>query len=173
MGKRINGRTEHYWYKAFLLGLFFSAAFFIPYIVVGHGYFLYYGDFNVQQVPFYQMIHDAIRAGKLQWSTTTDLGSSLVGSYTFYILGSPFFWITLPFPSKVVPYLMGPLPAEPQAVRAIETGDILLFGDDCVVVFYDSFTTPYSYTRIGKITDPQGLREALGEGTAAVAFALP
>lgn len=70
-------------------------------------------------------------------------------------------------------YLMGPLPAEPQAVRAIETGDILLFGDDCVVVFYDSFTTPYSYTRIGKITDPQGLREALGEGTAAVAFALP
>lgn len=109
MGKRINGRTEHYWYKAFLLGLFFSAAFFIPYIVVGHGYFLYYGDFNVQQVPFYQMIHDAIRAGKLQWSTTTDLGSSLVGSYTFYILGSPFFWITLPFPSKVVPYLMGPL----------------------------------------------------------------
>ena len=109
MGKRINGSGEHYWYKAFLLGMFFSAAFFIPYIVVGHGYFLYYGDFNVQQVPFYQMIHDAIRAGKLQWSNTTDLGSSLVGSYTFYILGSPFFWITLPFPSKMVPYLMGPL----------------------------------------------------------------
>ena len=109
MGNRINSKTEHYWYKAFLLGLFFSAAFFIPYIVVGHGYFLYYGDFNVQQVPFYQMIHDAIRAGKLQWSNTTDLGSSLVGSYTFYILGSPYFWITLPFPSKMVPYLMGPL----------------------------------------------------------------
>ncbi len=109
MGNKLAGRTEHYWYKAFLLGLFFSAAFFIPYIVIGHGYFLYYGDFNVQQVPFYQMVHDAIRNGQLGWSTTTDLGSSLIGSYTFYLLGSPFFWLTLPFPSRAVPYLMGPL----------------------------------------------------------------
>ena len=109
MENRISRTNEHYWYKAFLLGLFLSAAFFIPYIVIGHGYFLYYGDFNVQQVPFYQMIHDAIRNGEWQWSTTTDLGSSVVGSYTFYMLGSPFFWLTLPFPSKVVPYLMGPL----------------------------------------------------------------
>lgn len=109
MGNRLTRTNEHYWYKAFLLGLFFSAAFFIPYIVVGHGYFLYYGDFNVQQVPFYQMVHDAIRNGEMGWSTTTDLGSSLIGSYTFYLLGSPFFWLTLPFPSKAVPYLMGPL----------------------------------------------------------------
>lgn len=109
MGNKINSRTEHYWYKAFLLGLFFSAAFFIPYIVIDHGYFLYYGDFNVQQIPFYQMIHDAIRNETGFWSTTTDLGSSVVGSYTFYMLGSPFFWITLPFPSDMVPHLMGPL----------------------------------------------------------------
>ena len=111
MGKRVSSRAakEHYWYKAFLLGLFFSAAFFIPYIVLGKGYFLYYGDFNVQQVPFYQMIHDALRRGEFRWSTTTDLGSSVIGSYTFYILGSPFFWLTLPFPSEFVPYMMGPL----------------------------------------------------------------
>jgi hypothetical protein len=63
--------------------------------VIGHGYFLYYGDFNVQQVPFYQMVHDAIRSGEWQWSYTTDLGSSLVGSYTFYLLGSPFFWLSM------------------------------------------------------------------------------
>ena len=111
MGNRLNGpaKREHYWYKALLLGLFFAAAFFIPYIVMGEGYFLYYGDFNVQQVPFYQMVHDAIRNGEWGWSTTTDLGSSLIGSYTFYLLGSPFFWLTLPFPSEAVPYLMGPL----------------------------------------------------------------
>ena len=109
MGNRISNDKKHYWHKAFLFGLFFSAAFFIPYIVIGHGYFLYYGDFNVQQVPFYQMIHDQLRSGEFQWSNTTDLGSSIVGSYTFYMLGSPFFWITLPFSSKVVPYLMGPL----------------------------------------------------------------
>lgn len=111
MGNRVSNPTqkEHYWYKAFLLGLFFSAAFFIPYIVIGHGYFLYYGDFNVQQVPFYQLVHDAIRSGEFGWSYKTDLGSSLIGSYTFYLLGSPFFWLTLPFPSEFVPYLMGPL----------------------------------------------------------------
>lgn len=111
MGNRLSNsvKKEHYWYKAFLWGLFLSAAFFIPYIVMGKGYFLYYGDFNVQQVPFYQMVHDAIRNGEWGWSTTTDLGSSLVGSYTFYLLGSPFFWLTLPFPSDWVPYLMGPL----------------------------------------------------------------
>lgn len=109
MGNRISSDKKHYWYKAFLLGLFFSAAFFIPYIVIGHGYFLYYGDFNVQQVPFYQMIHDQLRAGNFHWSYTTDLGSNIVGSYSFYMLGSPFFWLTLPFPSEMVPYLMGPL----------------------------------------------------------------
>lgn len=111
MGNRVSNPTkkEHYWYKAFLWGLFLSAAFFIPYIVMGDGYFLYYGDFNVQQVPFYQMVHDAIRNGEWGWSTTTDLGSSLIGSYTFYLLGSPFFWLTIPFPSEFVPYLMGPL----------------------------------------------------------------
>ena len=111
MGNRLETSTKnrHYWYKAFLLGLFFSAAFFIPYIVMGKGYFIYYGDFNVQQIPFYQMIHDAVRSGELKWSYTTDLGSSVIGSYTFYLLGSPFFWLTIPFPSKFVPYLMGPL----------------------------------------------------------------
>ena len=111
MGKRLDHspKKQHCWYKAFLLGLFFSAAFFIPYIVRDNGYFLYYGDFNVQQVPFYQMVHDAVRNGQWQWSYTTDLGSSLIGSYTFYLLGSPFFWLTLPFPSEMVPRLMGPL----------------------------------------------------------------
>ena len=109
MGRRVYSQKQHYWYKALLLGLFFSAAFFIPFIVRGEGYFLYYGDFNVQQVPFYKLVHDAIRSGNWQWSTTTDLGSSLIGSYTFYLLGSPFFWLTLPFPSDFLPYLMGPL----------------------------------------------------------------
>ena len=41
-------------------------------------------------------------------------------------------------------YLMGPLPSAPERVGHIEAGDIMLFGDDCVVVFYQSFDTPYS-----------------------------
>lgn len=112
MGNRLGKHTAkpvHYWHKAFLLGLLLSAAFFLPYIIIDDGYFLYYGDFNVQQVPFYQLVHDSIRSGEWGWSYKTDLGSSLIGSYTFYLLGSPYFWLTIPFPSEIVPYLMGPL----------------------------------------------------------------
>lgn len=100
---------KRYWHKAFLLGLCLSFLFFLPFLIYDQGLFLYYGDFNVQQIPFYQMIHDSIRSGNLGWSHTTDLGANIVGSYSFYLLGSPFFWLTLPFPSEAVPYLMAPL----------------------------------------------------------------
>ncbi|HCM24229.1 MAG TPA: hypothetical protein DHW78_07905 [Ruminococcaceae bacterium] len=95
--------------RALLLGMATAAVIFIPFIIYDKGYFLFYGDFNVQQVPFYQMCHDAIRSGNWRWSWTTDLGANFVGSYSFYLLGSPFFWLTIPFPSAAVPYLMGPL----------------------------------------------------------------
>lgn len=100
---------DNFLLKTFLYGLAVAFTIFIPFIIVDNGYFLFYGDFNVQQVPFYQMCHDAIRSGNVRWSWTTDLGANFVGSYTFYLLGSPFFWLTLPFPSSAVPYLMGPL----------------------------------------------------------------
>lgn len=37
------------------------------------------------------------------------MGVNFIGSYTYYLLTSPFFWLTLPFPNWMVPYLMGPL----------------------------------------------------------------
>ena len=95
--------------KAFLYSLGLATLIFLPFQLVDSGYFLFYGDFNVQQVPFYRMCHDAIRSGDWRWSWTTDLGANFIGSYSFYLLGSPFFWLTLPFPSNAVPYLMGPL----------------------------------------------------------------
>ena len=100
---------NNFYIKAFLYGCAVSFLFFIPFIIYDQGYFLYYGDFNVQQVPFYQMIHDAVRSGNIFWSWTTDLGANTIGSYSFYLISSPFFWLTLPFPSQAVPYLMGPL----------------------------------------------------------------
>ena len=93
----------------FLLALGVAACLFVPYMISGDGYFTFYGDFNVQQIPFYQMCHNAIRTGDINWNWLTDLGSDFVGSYAFYLLGSPFFWITLIFPNSFVPYLMGPL----------------------------------------------------------------
>ncbi|MBQ9977655.1 MAG: YfhO family protein [Clostridia bacterium] len=102
-GTRNNG------FNTFLVAFLMAACCFVPYIITGRGYFLFYGDFNVQQIPFYQLCHDAVRNGELGWSFTTDLGANFIGSYSFYLLGSPFFWLTIPFPNSFVPYLMGPL----------------------------------------------------------------
>lgn len=95
--------------RVFLYGLVAAACFFVPYMIKWDGYFTFFGDFNVQQIPFYQLCHDAIRSGEIGWSFTTDLGANFIGSYTFYTITSPFFWLTLPFPNSWVPYFMGPL----------------------------------------------------------------
>lgn len=95
----------------FTFGIAFAASLviFLPYLIMDRGYFIYYGDFNVQQISFYRMAHDAVQSGEIFWNWNTDLGANFVGSYSFYLLGSPFFWLTLLFPSSAVPYLMAPL----------------------------------------------------------------
>ena len=50
-----------------------------------------------------------VKSGKFFWDFGTDLGSNFIGSYSFYLLGSPFFWLTIPFPNAFVPYLIAPL----------------------------------------------------------------
>ena len=95
--------------STFLIALGIAAGFFVPYMLISEGYFTFYGDFNVQQIPFYQMCHAAVRDGNFGWNWYTDLGVNFIGSYSFYLLGSPFFWLTIPFPNSFVPYLMGPL----------------------------------------------------------------
>ncbi|MBO4734709.1 MAG: YfhO family protein [Clostridia bacterium] len=93
----------------FFVALLGATAIFLPYMFLGEGYFTFFGDFNVQQIPFYKLCHKAIREGNIYWSFNTDLGANFIGSYAFYLLGSPFFLITLPFPTDWVPYFMGPL----------------------------------------------------------------
>ena len=95
--------------KAFLISLLVSFAFFLPFLIMDEGIFLFYGDYNVQQIPFYQLAHRAIRSGNIGFDLYTDLGVNFIGSYSFYLLGSPFFWLTLPFPNVALPYLMAPL----------------------------------------------------------------
>ena len=93
----------------FFWTLAISLVIFIPFVIMDGGYFIYLGDFNCQQIPFYIEVNESIRNGEFFWNWNTDLGANLIGSYAFYLIGSPFFWLTLPFPSAAVPYLMGPL----------------------------------------------------------------
>ena len=63
--------------KTFLLALLTAAVLFVPFMIINEGYFLFYGDFNVQQIPFYKLAHDAILNGETAWNFSTDLGVNL------------------------------------------------------------------------------------------------
>ena len=65
------------------------------------------------------------------------------------------------------------LPNKPVPPGTIRTGDVLLYGNSTVVVFYESFQTSYSYTRIGRVVEGDGLAKALGPGNPRVVFTAP
>lgn len=62
------------------------------------------------------------------------------------------------------------LPTTPIHPQRIEPGDLMLFGDRTLVLFYKGFSTPYRYTRLGKIADPAGLSKALGPEDIEIEF---
>lgn len=103
-----DNKKSHYT-AVFLTAFCMTAIIMLPFIIMDKGFFLQYGDFNVQQYPFYIHAHDMIRSGRTGWDFKTDLGANFIGSYSFYNLGSPFFWLTLLLPSGAVPYMIGPL----------------------------------------------------------------
>ncbi|WP_100487109.1 YfhO family protein [Sporolactobacillus pectinivorans] len=97
------------YFKVFLLCLLTSGLMFLPSIIANKGLFSLVGDFNYQQIPFNILSNRAIKSGDIFWNWYTDLGSSFIGSYSFYTLGSPFFWLSLIFPPFAFPYIVGPL----------------------------------------------------------------
>lgn len=69
-------------------------------------------------------------------------------------------------------YLSGNLPTGATSPVRIQSGDLMLYGSNCFVLFYESFQTSYSYTRIGSLDNPAGLAAALGSGSVSVRLEL-
>lgn len=64
------------------------------------------------------------------------------------------------------------LPTSATRPGTIRTGDVMLYGNDTLVVFYKTFPSSYSYTRLGRVAHPDGLVQALGPGSQRISFAL-
>lgn len=67
-------------------------------------------------------------------------------------------------------YLDSSLPANSKKPDSINSGDLMLYGNSCIVLFYKSFSAAYSYTALGRLDNPAGLAEALGSGNVTVSF---
>ena len=65
-------------------------------------------------------------------------------------------------------YFSESFPTESGRVSEIHAGDLKLYGSSCLVLFYESFSTSYSYTSLGYVENPEGLAEALGAGSVRV-----
>lgn len=64
------------------------------------------------------------------------------------------------------------LPTNASNPGTIQNGDLMLYGSNTLVLFYKTFSTSYTYTKIGRIDNPDGLENALGLSNASVKFEL-
>ena len=62
------------------------------------------------------------------------------------------------------------LPADASRPGTIRNGDLMLYGSTTLVIFYATFKSSYSYTRLGRVDDPDGLAQVLGTRGVRVVF---
>lgn len=67
-------------------------------------------------------------------------------------------------------YLNQDFSTQMESIEKIQIGDLMLFGSNCLVLFYDSFPTSYQYTPMGYIEDKENLIKALKENVVEITF---
>lgn len=95
------------WLAAFLVNLAVALAAIAPLILVNNGYMAMSHDFSAQEIAFNMLMNDTVKSGNLLWNWGIDLGGNFLESFSFYNVGSVFFWITLLFPAEYMSRVMG------------------------------------------------------------------
>lgn len=117
------GRLKRLWesgyIQVFALGYLAAMLSFAVLLIRGDGIFTLGNDFNEQQIPFHMLANRAVKSGDIWWNWSIDLGSSLIGALGFYVLGSPFAWISFLFSAENYPYVTGWLYMSKYAVAAV------------------------------------------------------
>jgi hypothetical protein len=62
------------------------------------------------------------------------------------------------------------LPTSTVRPGTIRSGDLMLYGSRTLVLFYLTFDSVYSYTRLGRLDNPADLQQVLGKGTVRITF---
>ncbi len=103
---KTNKKTD---YELLYVALFAAVCAFFSFLyclIKDGGFFSLASDFNNQQIPFSIALHHVLQEKNLSgWIWNYDLGCSIIQAFSFYELGSPFFWLYLLFPAEAFPYL--------------------------------------------------------------------
>jgi len=67
-------------------------------------------------------------------------------------------------------YFSTTLPTNASSGGNIQVGDLMLYGNNCLVLFYEGFNTSYNYTRLGRVDNTSGLVAALSAGSVTLKF---
>ena len=106
-----SGQSHKKFWQAVGLCALTAAIFFLPFYLLDGGFFHYAGDFNSQQISFYRYMNGFVKgagypdsafagAPRNTFSWATDLGSGVMNAYSFYLYGSPFFWLSVLLPQS-------------------------------------------------------------------------
>lgn len=69
-------------------------------------------------------------------------------------------------------YLPQSLPGATENVGTTYEGDLMIWSGNCLVLFYTTRPTSYSYIRLGRIDNTDGLQQAVGSGDVEITFEL-
>ena len=101
-------KKDVYFIQTILFSFLSAVIIFGYFIIKSSGFFTVVSDFNTQQLTFATAVWNMLHSGDAgEWIWNVDLGSSFINTFSFYNLGSPFFWLSLLAPRGSFPYLAG------------------------------------------------------------------